>query len=465
MKLFSFLVLFVLMPITFAGPNASVFHAHDGRIHSHPLPEQGLSHRHGAGSLGVIAKSTNAAGNVANVTSNTGRISSSVVYGGSQTVVPTKPPIKHPPRRQVIISNQGTSTHTANTKFTKGDFNCSMGQADCNVCAVNVQQYFRKATSQQISWKSQPWLFNWPSTYPPQRKRPLDIFNGDAAYALGIPDKHIQGFVKTNSSLYPYAGSHSHKKNGGIFFIKRGDNGKNYLGSLHQLAGRHPSGVHVIGKYLVYGMNDRLYFKDINSRNQQSTFNLKIPKPGFGGGLGVLKLSKDNHLIITSGPGGQDKRPRYNRFYHLKSINGRPVSITLISESASIKPAKWPSSLTFSENLSLITECGSGDIYSIHTSGDEKGVLAISGNGYWRLSKLVSQQNRLSLKPISAFASRQNMSSCNIRAAATVHVNEQHQLEFYCHAYAKDPDGSTFNVLGKSSRGIDKFYFKKGTIR
>jgi len=36
----------------------------------------------------------------------------------------------------------------------------------------------------------------------------------------------------------------------------------------------------------------------------------------------------------------------------------------------------------FSENLSLITECQTGDIYAIHTSGDPKGVSVISGNGY-----------------------------------------------------------------------------------
>ncbi len=484
MKLFVYALLFgsmLMISIVSAVPTGSVSHSHDGRIHSHPLPVIGVSHRHGSGAPGVWRNNQNNSNNdfYTRSASPTGRISSRVIYGGGRTAPTKQAPIRRrvTPTTQVpsqgypqVPQNQNPRQNlpqfrVANTYISRGDVNCRYGQTDCNVCAANVQQNFQKATKKQLSWRSQPWRFNWPSTYPPQRKRPLDIFNGDPVHALGIPDKHIQGFVRTNSSRYPYAGSHSHKSKGGIFVVKQEASGKMYLSSLHQLGGRHPSGVHIIGKYLVYGLNDRLYFKDINSPNQQTTFNLKIPRPGFGGGLGVVKLSKDRHLIITSGPGGQDKRPRYHRFYLLKSINGRPASISMINESSFIKPNKWPSSLTFSENLSVITECGTGDIYTVHSSGDEKGVSAISGNGYWRLSKLVDNRNKLSLKPLSAFSIRQNMTSCNVRSAATVHVNAQHQLEFYCHGYAKDPDGTTFNVLGKSSRGIDKFYFKKGTLR
>lgn len=464
LKVFISLLLLILTQTSFAGPSASVFHSHDGRIHQHPLPAQGLSHRHGSGGLGVIAKSTNYSPN----------ITSSIVYG-------ERPAIKRPPpsntrRLDQVIPSQANSTNQKylnNQKhnsilprqgLSKGEIRCRMGQADCNVCAVNVQQQFGKAAARQINWRSKPWRFNWPQRYPPNNSRPLDIFDGVPAYALGIPDTHIQGFVRTNSARYPYAGSHSHKKRGGIFVVKQNSDGKKYLSSLHQTKGRHPSGVQVIGKYLVYGEGSRLIFKDLNSPNQQNNISLNIPKPGFGGGLAIFKLSRDKHLIVTSGPGGQDRRPRYHRFYKLKSINGRPTSIRFINQSSSRNPAKWPRGLNFSENLSLVTECGTGDIYAIHTSGDEKGISAISGNGYWRLSKLVDNHNKLSLNPISAFSNRQNMSSCNVRAAATVYVNQQNKLEFYCHGYAKDPDGSLFNVLGKSSRGVDKFKFKVGTV-
>ena len=455
--------LLIMSYSSFAAPNKAVFHAHNGRIHSHPLPKEGIAHRHGGGGIGYPAKSTNQAG----------RISSSVTYPATRHNV-KPPPVKRsnensplvlgPTRRASSPYLSSYDKALSSRNMTKADTRCRRGQADCNVCATNIKQQFSQAAAGRLNWRSKPWRFNWPQKYPPNGLRPLDIFDGDPAYALGIPDTHVQGFVRTNSARYPYAGSHSHKKIGGLFVIQQERDGKKYLSTLHQTRSRHPSGVAVIGKYLVYAEGGQLIFKDLESPYQRVDYRIKIPRPGFGGGLGVVKLSPNNHLLISTGPGGQKQGPRYNRFYHLKTQNGRPVSIKLVSETSNQIPAKWPKILNYSENLSVMTECGSGDIYTVHTTGDEKGVSAIRGNGYWRLSKLSNRGGQLSLNPVSAFSNQQNMSSCNVRAAATVYVNPQHKLEFYCHGYAKDPDGSLFNVLGKSSRGVDKFKLKVGTL-
>lgn len=439
------------------------YHEHDGRAHSHPLPVQGIYHRHGSGAIGKPI-------------ANAPRHSNTIIYGTPQ---PSVTPQKRDSFSFDIFrsSNNPRSAEWRDKKrndrrdnrrnrinLSNGDTNCRAGDPDCNVCAADVEQQFQRAAAQQISWRTEPWSFDWPKRYPPENLSPLDIFNGDPGHALGIPDTHVQGFVRTNSSKYPFAGSHSHKKRGGIFVVRNGRGGES-LATLHSVNGRHPSGVHIIGKYLVYGEGNRLYFKDINKPRRNADLSLPLSKPSFGGGLGVLKLDDNRHLIVTSGPGGQDSRPRYNRFYLLKSINGTPSSISFLNESATTKPAQWPAGLGYSENLSLITDCGSGDIYAIHTTGDEKGIGAISGNGYWRLSKLVQDREVLGLTAVNAFISKQNMKSCNVRAAATVHVNPSHKLEFYCHGYAKDPDGSLFNVLGKSSRNRDQFYYKIGTVR
>ena len=471
-------LLILVSQLSFADSNKPVFHSHAGRIHNHALPVQGVSHQHSGGQRGVIARSTHWAP----------RITSSVEYETNPSVRPVpKPkvgsssyqepynnprqnPHQNPPHKPVLSYASPTNqTPQAPmryvSKLNKGDVRCRQGEADCNVCASNVKQQFQKAKSGQISWRTKPWRFTWQTSYPPYNKRPLDIFDGDPAYALGIPDKHIQGFVRTNSARFPYAGSHSHKRQGGVFVIRQTGDGKKYLSSLHPTKTKHPSGVHVLGKYLVYGEKNSLFFKDLNSPNQNNTITLTISNANFGGGLGVLRLAKDSYLLVTSGPGGQDNRPRFNRFYHLKGANGRPSSLTYITESRMKTLSNWSRSYGFSENLSLITECGTGDIYAVHTTGDEKGIKAINGNGYWRLSKLNEKHGSLSFAPINAFSSRQNMSSCNIRAAATVFVNPQHTLEFYCHGYAKDPSGSTFNVLGSSSNKNDKFNFKVGVVR
>ena len=440
--------------------NDPSLHTHAGREHRHPLPNQGVYHRHGSGAIGqrVVANRSN--------TRNNGSLDNGVNYDDNNNNnfddnLDNDRRIKRQNRRDSRYWDRARGL----SKYVKGATRCPSGRTDCNVCAVNVQQQFQKAASKQINWSRKRWNFTWPQPYPPQNVRPLDVFDGDPKYALGIPDTHVQGFVRTNSRLFPYAGSHSHKRKGGIFVIKQGSNGEQFLSSLHQTTGRHPSGVQVIGKYLIYGEGTRLFFKDMNSQNQNNDIRLTASGANFGGGLAIFKLSKDNHLLITTGPGGQKRGVRYNRFYHLKSINGRPVSLSFINQSTTKKPQQWPNIFAYSENMSLITECGTGDVYSVHTTGDEQGISAISGKGYWRLSKLVSNGKALGLKAVNAFTTGQDMKRCNVRASATVNVNPQNRLEFVCHAYAKDPDGSGFNILGKSSRNRDRFYYNVGVVR
>ena len=372
---FVFLILLVSQAVT-ATPSKSVSHSHAGRIHKHPLPIQGISHRHGGGAPGVVAKSTNW----------------SPVIGNKPTI-----------RSSVIHSSHKPATKTIN--YTKADTSCRVSGVDCNSCVSNVQQQFQKAASGRISWRSKPWRFNWPQHYPPFGMRPLDIFDGDPAYALGIPDKHVQGFVRTNSARFPYAGTHSHKRQGGIFVIQQERDGKKYLSSLYPAHSRHPNGAAILGKYLIYGEQGRIYFKDINNPARKQDIALSIPNANFGGGLGAVKLAKDNYLLLTTGPGGQAGGQRFNQFYLLQGKNKRPSRIKLLAKSPFVKPAQWSKGFGFSENLSLITECGTGVIYAIHTTGDEKGIRAINGHGYWRLSKLV-KQGGLKLQPVSAFTTR-----------------------------------------------------------
>lgn len=442
MKKILSLVLILVVQVAIAKPTPPVLHSHNGRFHKHSLPAIGVKHRHGGGQAGVLAKNSNLPST----------ITSSVIYDD----VPRTKPEPHVKAPYV-------------TSFIKGDTNCKKGDADCNVCANNIQQQFARASAGQLKWRKKSWYFTWAKNYPLFGIRPLDVFDGDPAYPLGIPNKHIQGFARTNSERFPFVGTHSHKKKGGVFVVSRDSSGRKNLVSLQQSKGGHPSGVQVIGRYLVYGDNGSLVFKDITSPNNKNTIRIKItPKDKYsvGGGLGLLRLSKNNLLVLTSGPGSQDSSPRYNYFYHLQLNNGVPTKLSLINKSRLAIPKQWPKSLRFSENLSLITECGTGDLYSIHTTGDSKGLGAVTGNGYWRLSKLIQSKGKLSLYPLRAFATRQNMPNCSLSSAATVSVNKQHQLEFYCHGFAKDPSGSTFNVLGSPSRnGQDKFDFKVGTLK
>ena len=416
-----------------AGATAPVSHSHAGRTHSHPLPAIGVGHRHGNSAPGIASGQSNQSGAI------TGAYTSQ---------------IQQPP--------SGPHNNTAAT-FTKAKANCRRSDPDCNVCAVNVRQQFNRAASGQINWQSHSWRFNWNKQYPPNKVRPLDVFKGGKEFLLGIPTTHVQGFVRTNSGRFPYAGSHSHGKQGGLFLISRNKQGDKNLAVLMKAKSRHPSGVHAFGQYLVYGESGRLFLKDLNKpRAKDISVKLPGPKPNFGGGVGLVKLQDGSYLMLTTGPGKQDERQRFNRFYQLKGNNGRMNQIRYLGQSDQTKPAQWPNGFKYAENLSMITECGSGDIYAVHTTGDQDPMGALSGNGYWRLSKLEQQGRRLFLAPVNAFLTPQNLSSCSMRATATVHVNPANRLEFYCHGYAKNPKGSMLNVLGKSK---NKFRFKAGILR
>ena len=184
------------------------------------------------------------------------------------------------------------------------------------------------------------------------------------------------------------------------------------------------------------------------------TTGLAIPKYGnFGGGVGMVRLAEGRYLVLSSAPGAQDSRPRFNRFYMIEGNLEYPTSVKLLSESRSNKPANLPRKFNFSENLSLITECKTGDIYAIHTTGDEKGINALIGKGYWRLSKLIGSKNNPKLSVIKGWQSAQNIHNCHLRSTGTVYVNPQHGMEFYCHAYARSK---------KTNSSTDKFYFKVG---
>ena len=476
-KAFILLTLLFLSHFSVAAPSEPVTHSHSGRSHTHPLPAQGVGHRHGVGQIGIVSGGVKPSGSISSSVQYPNQPSGAISKEPNATRSPwripaiesfpsvKKEPTKQtPPKRAPIIISNNTSLSTQ-FRLSKGDASCRRGEADCNVCASNVQQQFYKAGSGQFGWEKKSWGFSWVKPYPPFNKRPVDIFNGDPVLPLRIPNKHVQGFTRTNSARYPYVGSHSHKKKGGIFIVEKHRNGSNYLSSLIPSKTAHPSGVQVMGKYLMYGDKGRVHFKDINNPNNNKTLSFPVSKANFGGGLGAIRLSRNNYLLITSGPGGKDSRPRYNRFYHLRGKNSRPELIRYLGQSAVTKAPSWPDLFRFSENLSVVTECGTGDIYTIHSGGEEVGIKAMKGKGFWRLSKLIENNGKLKLAPINAFSKGQNMSSCSILAASSVHVNPQHKMEFYCHGYAKNRNGSDFNVLGKSNRTQDSFQFKVGIAR
>lgn len=336
----------------------------------------------------------------------------------------------------------------------RGDTTCKYGDPDCNRCATGVEDQFRLAfeTGHRpwIGWEEHSWTFRGDSKYAPDGMKPETAFRpyGEGK-DVGVVTKHIQGFVRTNSSQVPYAGSHSHKSTGSIFFIERDGSGLK-LQSLYRSNKDHPSGVAVLGDGLFVAESDFLRRFSISAagKNQPGPrFNLEKNKAGLGlqnggAGIGLTKLHDGTTLLIVSAPGGgfqwkidkdareDNAKPRATRLYRFwpNAFADNPT-IRLLGEwkhpGVSSKPdGPGP----YSENLSVVTECGSGRIYTIHTTGD----FRLKGDGYWRLSRLEGDPDHPRLVHVETARQKQDNEACHQRSSATVRVNSAGELEFLC---------------------------------
>jgi hypothetical protein len=345
----------------------------------------------------------------------------------------------------------------------RGNTTCAYGDSDCNMCATDVATQFKLAfeTGHRpwIGWDSRSWSFRGNDRYPPDDLKPELVFSpyGEDGQA-GIASKHIQTFVRTNSSRIPYAGSHSHRSTGSIFFVER-DGGANTLHSIYRSAHDHPSGVAVLGDGVFVAEGDDLRrFRVSAAGKSQKGDRFTVPKSevnrspdpdddgrglqGGGGGVGLAKLADGSTLLIVTAPGGgfrdgvtkaareDNDRPRYTRVYRMlpNALADNPQIVFLGEWTHDGVSGKPDSSRAYSENLSAITECGTGHIYTIHTTGE----YALKGHGYWRLSRLEGSPDKPRFVHMQTARQSQNNESCHHRSSATVSVNEKKELEFLC---------------------------------
>jgi hypothetical protein len=335
----------------------------------------------------------------------------------------------------------------------RGDTECRYGDPDCNPCATDVVNQFKWAFESGhrpwLGWHVRSWAFRGNTQYPPDDLRPENAFRpyGEGAQ-VGIVSKHIQGFVRTNSAKFPYAGSHSHKNTGSVFFVGR-DGSDNVLQALYRSSHAHPSGVAVLGDGLFFAEGDFLRRLSVSAAGtRQKTRRFDMPKNAAGrglqnggGGLGLAKLYDGTTLLIVSAPGDgfrgssregreQNAKPRYTRFYRFfPDVFAEDAEPDLLGEWAHEGiSAKPDSPKAYSENLSVVTECGTGRIYTVHTTGD----WALKGDGYWRLSRIDGEPLNPRLVLIAIARQSQHNEECHLRSSATVHVNKDGKLEFLC---------------------------------
>src|SRR5690606_13607583 len=134
--------------------------------------------------------------------------------------------------------------------------------------------------------------------------------------------------------------SHSqyeHSKPGTIFVVRQRADGKKSLAYLHRTRSRHPSGVHVIGKYLVFGERaggrDLLRVIDIDRAHVHQDVAHRMPRSEdklFGGGIGIAKLAGGGWLRVSTQPGSRDAAR--SRSHNCDRVTGnleRPEDLTI----------------------------------------------------------------------------------------------------------------------------------------
>jgi hypothetical protein len=159
-----------------------------------------------------------------------------------------------------------------------------------------------------------------------------------------------------------------------------------------------------------------------------------VTAPGDGFRLGTTKKGREENL-----------EPRYTRFYRLVGkLPAYPQDVQFIGEWKHGNLSESPNTpMAYSENLSVVTECGTGHLYTIHTTGQ----YLLNGDGYWRLSRIESSPKGPRLQHISIEKQSQDTGDCHHRSSATVHVNKSGELEFLCteRSVLKTTPTGTFN--------------------
>jgi len=229
----------------------------------------------------------------------------------------------------------------------KGDTTCRPGDLDCNPCASDVRGQFSKLS--MVGWREGTWTFERDQRYAPDERRA-----GDALRTSTTFEKyHIQGFVRTNSSEYPYAGTHSAEEpeKGSIFFV--GKDGR--LKAIDESRHHHPSGVAVLGDAIFVAEGKDVHWLRVSAAGQEQQQRWRVPdtdpaKVGLakaGGGLGLAKLRDGTTLLVVTSPGSgfratdltekareDDALLRHTRLYHVEGNPAAPVDpgVTFLGE-------------------------------------------------------------------------------------------------------------------------------------
>jgi len=265
----------------------------------------------------------------------------------------------------------------ARANWLFGDDTCAVSDRTCNRCINNVASQFGNITDDP-SQKGVKWT-EW--IYPPEG---LDPYIG-GSIDCGPFACHYQGFarVQRGGSVEFLGFSFGPSEPGLVGIAHEPTPGNWEVQHLYAGADGHPSGMFALGAYFGFANGDnRLQLLDVEDANwrlaDQPSYEMPKDDPNelgidtAGGGIAMARLRGGGYLLTVEQAGD---RQRVDFFF----IDGD-------LEAPARKQYLGGTPAPSSNNMSLITECGTGHLYLIQIEGTD--LFLEFGSSRWVLAKI-----------------------------------------------------------------------------
>jgi hypothetical protein len=159
----------------------------------------------------------------------------------------------------------------------------------------------------------------------------------------------------------------------------------------------------------------------------------------WSGGVAMAKLANGQFLLLANEGGNSAGR---SHLFQVEPFAGLAEDTTV--QATEVGEASYPAAAMtcaehhHSENVSLITECGTGQLYAVHVgSNDAARAPNFEAGGFqtfWRVSRVVAVDQHATLEPVGTYLRMAHLGYCHGRSAGSAFVDpETRQITLLCH--------------------------------
>jgi hypothetical protein len=228
-----------------------------------------------------------------------------------------------------------------------------------------------------------------------------------------------------------------------------------------QAAEAHTSGLFTLGQHVgLFSADGVMTLLDVDADLSATPVEYRLPVAdprGHGissrsGGVAMARLA-DGRYLLLSNEGGDGPSSGHSHFFlvntdlqTLAAPDSAPeLNLTDLGDWQYPSLPGGPSDYHHSENLSLITECASGDLYAVHVGSSQSALRPLGplGRTFWRVSRVVVfPAGGVTLEPVGTYTRLSSIENCFGRAAGSAFVQPDHRIELMCHQRAHQAESA-----------------------